>query len=326
VATRSYAYGFLKNGNATDGISTAVVSELVPGGIYAFKVYQYADAYAGTNPLSVNGISWGLTTSSTSMEATAEGEATADGQGRITFTFTAQSDHVQLSGLAIGRCQTSKMNLINLKNDANLFSILCDGLQQVIEAALNKPDFSQVDYLIQILAFDDKLRIDNLRRFASMKVYDIFFEHYDVFHNNPLGFVRVFDGGTTVTYLHSNGGNAAVGSLLLPALLTDATRSYPMIHIDGRTEMVHYSSRQLFVSPLHISGDFFQQYPKVPNGGTLSLEAYRGFGITFYGANYDDLEANGGKMFGVPFLSKLPFDGIVSPLHPTGASKDEQEK
>jgi len=103
VATRSYAYGFLKNGNATDGISTAVVSELVPGGIYAFKVYQYADAYAGTNPLSVNGISWGLTTSSTSMEATAEGEATADGQGDITFMFKLQAWHVHLSGLAIGR-------------------------------------------------------------------------------------------------------------------------------------------------------------------------------------------------------------------------------
>mmetsp|Transcript_6635 Transcript_6635/g.7093 ORF Transcript_6635/g.7093 Transcript_6635/m.7093 type:complete len:1060 (-) Transcript_6635:521-3700(-) len=244
--TRNYAYGYLRTiGNTWPNLPMAVVSGLVPGGIYAFKVYQYASLHAGTNLLSVNGISLGSTTSSKSMEATAEGEATADGQGRITFTFTAQSDHVQLSGLAIGRCQTSKMNLINLKNDANLFSILCDGLQQVIEAALNKPDFSQVDYLIQILAFDDKLRIDNLRRFASMKVYDIFFEHYDVFHNNPLGFVQIshtVDGDEYTAYTEVGNPTIkqSVGKASLPTLLTDARRCYPVINVDGNTVMVAY--------------------------------------------------------------------------------------
>eukprot|EP00751_Fragilariopsis_kerguelensis_P026002 CAMPEP_0170856910 /NCGR_PEP_ID=MMETSP0734-20130129/14917_1 /TAXON_ID=186038 /ORGANISM="Fragilariopsis kerguelensis, Strain L26-C5" /LENGTH=757 /DNA_ID=CAMNT_0011228925 /DNA_START=228 /DNA_END=2501 /DNA_ORIENTATION=- len=216
-----------------------------------------------------------------------------------------------------------RVNLINLKNDANLFSELCDDLRKEIEAALNKPDFSQVDYLEQILAFDDELRITNRFRFASMKVYDTFFEHYDLFHNNPLGFVRVQFGGT-VTYFRSNGGTTAVDGLRLPALLTDANRYYPFIFADGRSAMVcYYVHMQGFW--FESSSDFFRLYRKEPNGGTLGWEAYSSIDPlwdvpqTFYGVNYDDLDTNGGKMFGVPFLSRLPFDKIVLPLHSTGA-------
>ena len=103
--TRNFAYGFLLVGQPHK--PTAVVSGLVPSGIYAFKVYQTFDSkhdiYGGTNPLSVNGISRGSTTSSGSMEATAKGTATADEQGKITFTFQRrQTAYVVLSGLAIG--------------------------------------------------------------------------------------------------------------------------------------------------------------------------------------------------------------------------------
>ena len=101
--TLTSAYGFIRN---TAGAGTAVVSGLVPGGIYAFKVYQFFEEFASSNPLSVNGISMGLTTQTASMEATAEGQTTADGQGMITFTFTRQSWHVHLSGLAIAALPT----------------------------------------------------------------------------------------------------------------------------------------------------------------------------------------------------------------------------
>eukprot|EP00751_Fragilariopsis_kerguelensis_P042493 CAMPEP_0171014554 /NCGR_PEP_ID=MMETSP0736-20130129/25221_1 /TAXON_ID=186038 /ORGANISM="Fragilariopsis kerguelensis, Strain L26-C5" /LENGTH=770 /DNA_ID=CAMNT_0011448851 /DNA_START=33 /DNA_END=2345 /DNA_ORIENTATION=- len=215
-----------------------------------------------------------------------------------------------------------EVDLINLKNDANLFSDLCDGLRKAIMTALKKPVFSQMDYLDQILAFDDKLRIDNRFRFSSMTVYDTFFEHYDLFHNNPLGFVRVFNEGTNVTYVTGGFGNKRpIDGLRLPALLTHAGRSYPFIFADGRTRMVHYSS---FPHGFDMWADnFFQRYRKEPNGGTLGLEAYSrpsdDSTLTFYGMNYDDLDTNDGKMFGVPFLSKLPFDKIVSSLHSTGA-------
>eukprot|EP00560_Eucampia_antarctica_P008352 CAMPEP_0197825086 /NCGR_PEP_ID=MMETSP1437-20131217/2223_1 /TAXON_ID=49252 ORGANISM="Eucampia antarctica, Strain CCMP1452" /NCGR_SAMPLE_ID=MMETSP1437 /ASSEMBLY_ACC=CAM_ASM_001096 /LENGTH=141 /DNA_ID=CAMNT_0043424941 /DNA_START=91 /DNA_END=513 /DNA_ORIENTATION=- len=47
--TRNFAYGFVRN-SAGSPNPTAVVSGMVPGGIYAFKVYQYATTtYAGAN-------------------------------------------------------------------------------------------------------------------------------------------------------------------------------------------------------------------------------------------------------------------------------------
>jgi len=99
--TRNFAYGFVRN-SAGSPNPTAVVSEMVPGETYAFKVYQYSTPfYSGSNPLSVNGISMGLTTQTESMEASLQGETTADEQGRITFTFTRETPHVNLSGLAV---------------------------------------------------------------------------------------------------------------------------------------------------------------------------------------------------------------------------------
>jgi len=52
---------------------------------------------------------------------------------------------------------------------------------------------------------------------------------------------------------------------------------------------------------------------KVPN--TLAEEAYSDGGNTiFYGVSDRELRLNGNTMVGVPFLSKLPYDDIVSPL------------
>ena len=98
--TRPYAKGFLRN---IPGTGQAVVSGLIKGQHYSYKVYQYASLLASTNPLSVNGIAQADTTSSASDEATATGSAAADAAGSITFAFTRQSDHVHMSGLAIAR-------------------------------------------------------------------------------------------------------------------------------------------------------------------------------------------------------------------------------
>ena len=98
--TRTYAKGFLRN-KAGDGI--AVVEGLKPGAGYEYKVYQYASKYGGSNPLSVNGVSKGSTKQGKSDAATAKGEATATGDGKITFAFTRKSHHVHLSGLTLAR-------------------------------------------------------------------------------------------------------------------------------------------------------------------------------------------------------------------------------
>jgi len=236
-------------------------------------------------------------------------------------------------------------NLEQTENDANLFSILCDGLKKEIVKALKKPDFSQVDYLDQILAFDDKLRIENRFNFrSSIKVYDTFFDNYDVFHNNPLGFIGVRSANLkldTLSYWAKDGWPPVdcwlpVGGLSIPALLPDARRHYPMINIDGRTVMVIYGANKYVGKEEPLQGrieinefllypkDFLRDYHKEPKGGTIGWECYNlnlpdANENTYYGANYNHLDINSGKMFGVPFLSRLPFDNIVLPLHSTGA-------
>jgi len=235
-----------------------------------------------------------------------------------------------------------KSNLENLKNDATLFSKLCVDLKKEIVRALNKPDFSQEHYLDQIVAFDDKLRIENRFTFASMKIYDTFFEHYDVFHNNPLGFVRtrITDAGRLamdtdrLLYLYHSQEkgdyimNDEIDGRRLPALLTRAVRSYPVINVDGNARMVFYSGYKYGDKGFTLTDelDFFGDYHKDPNGGTLGWECYTNpilvnqtYNFTYYGVNYDDLDINGGKLFGVPFLNRLPFDEIVLPLHPDDA-------
>eukprot|EP00930_Biecheleria_cincta_P070356 TRINITY_DN5799_c0_g1_i1.p1 TRINITY_DN5799_c0_g1~~TRINITY_DN5799_c0_g1_i1.p1 ORF type:complete len:749 (+),score=108.20 TRINITY_DN5799_c0_g1_i1:97-2343(+) len=98
--TRSYAMGFVRD---KVGDAFARVSGLTPGARYAWKIYQFASLYGGVNPLFVNGISQGRTTSKNSSEPTAEGVATADLMGVISFQFTRESYHVHLSGLSISQ-------------------------------------------------------------------------------------------------------------------------------------------------------------------------------------------------------------------------------
>jgi hypothetical protein len=102
--SRQYAKGFLRR---TAGKAQAVVKGLIPGRDYAYKVYQYASEYAGTNQLSVNGASEVATTSTDSENAAAEGITKATDAGQIVFEFTRSpgsgSEQVHLSGIAIGR-------------------------------------------------------------------------------------------------------------------------------------------------------------------------------------------------------------------------------
>ena len=87
--TRDYQSGYLRN---VDGSGMAVVSGLEPGVLYAWKIYQKSTnsrlgctaiglskklslfaRYAGTNPLRVNGESFGSTTAWASADATKTG-------------------------------------------------------------------------------------------------------------------------------------------------------------------------------------------------------------------------------------------------------------
>ena len=62
----------------------AVVSGLEPGALYAWKIYQYSTnaKFAGTNPLRVNGESFGSTTAWPSADATKTGA-----EGPLFFFF-----------------------------------------------------------------------------------------------------------------------------------------------------------------------------------------------------------------------------------------------
>jgi len=143
-----------------------------------------------------------------------------------------------------------KANLRNTKIDVQIFSELCDYLKKKIKFALDHQSvFSQVDYLDMIVDFNEKLdqKRDD-RSFSSMKVYDTFFDNYDLFHNNPLGFVQVSHSGNGVEYtavadpitLHHPIALHPVGTHVLPTLLTDARRCYPVINVDGNAVMVAY--------------------------------------------------------------------------------------
>mmetsp|Transcript_103513 Transcript_103513/g.246470 ORF Transcript_103513/g.246470 Transcript_103513/m.246470 type:complete len:1452 (+) Transcript_103513:596-4951(+) len=100
--TRTYARGFLR---AVTGTATATVKDLEPGGLYAWRIYQFASFGAGTNGLSVNGVKEGSTTSLSLTDSAASklGMTRADMQGRISFSFLRSSTHVQLSGLTMKR-------------------------------------------------------------------------------------------------------------------------------------------------------------------------------------------------------------------------------
>lgn len=210
-----------------------------------------------------------------------------------------------------------KANLDNTKIDAKIFSKLCEDLKTKIVEALNEPGFSQVDYLDIILDFDDQVRIEKRFVFSSIKVYDTFFDNYDMFHENPLGFVRVsYDDNNRPTYVATGQTNniKPIDGRKLPLLLTDALRCYPVINVDGNTVLVYYSKHGHFgMQEFH----FLEDYHKDPNDG-FAREAYTNLASPhktyYYGVNYDHLDINGGMMVGVPFLSKLPFDNIVSAL------------
>jgi len=100
--SRRYAKGFLRN---KKGTATAVVSGLVAGKLYAWKVYQYASQFSGKNKLRVNGGNEIWTVASKSDEPTRMGLTKASSSGLITFQFTRVSHHVHLSGIAIGKVE-----------------------------------------------------------------------------------------------------------------------------------------------------------------------------------------------------------------------------
>jgi len=220
---------------------------------------------------------------------------------------------------------------------------------------LNKPDFSQENYLDQILVFDQELR--EKKSFASIKVYDTFFANYDVFNKNPVGFVHAStqrEGSNTKEAYHThnrdvfitftNKFDKLIDNLRLPALLDDARLCYPVINVNGESVMVAYqrdfplptaldpfSPAELINIVIGVelglgkSGffpvnheDFFQVFHKNPLG-PFTDESYRPLNPLcserFYGVDYDILEVNSGNMVGVPFLKKLPFNSVVSPLH-----------
>uniref|UniRef100_A0A6T1HI53 Uncharacterized protein n=1 Tax=Alexandrium monilatum TaxID=311494 RepID=A0A6T1HI53_9DINO len=89
--------GFARN---TEGDATAVVRGLKAGSSYDFKIWQIAYLFPGdsplTNPLAINGVSFGRTTTTQMYNPSAMGATTADSTGRITFTFTRESSAVTL--------------------------------------------------------------------------------------------------------------------------------------------------------------------------------------------------------------------------------------
>eukprot|EP00913_Durusdinium_trenchii_P034110 g31925.t1 len=104
--TRTYAHGFLRN---RPGWAKAVVSGLVPGAEYAWKVYSTTTAnvwkHARVNRLSVNGDQkgWWYTMKAPSFAPARIGMTQASGDGKITFLFYRHSHHIHFSGLAVAR-------------------------------------------------------------------------------------------------------------------------------------------------------------------------------------------------------------------------------
>jgi len=100
--TRNYHKGFLRN---TAGNGQAEVSGLVAGQNYQWRIYQYASSFewSNTNPITVNGVNKGATSSTTNTNGgpTLTGTSTADSNGKITFVFTRTNHHTALSGIAM---------------------------------------------------------------------------------------------------------------------------------------------------------------------------------------------------------------------------------
>ncbi|CAJ1414630.1 unnamed protein product [Effrenium voratum] len=114
--SRKYAKGFLRN---RKGTATALLYGLEPGSLYAWKVYQYASAFAGKNLLKVNGLSLGWTYASRSSVATKTGAHRANEHGQILFEFPRTSRHVHLSGLAFAKVFEDGDGYLSRMQDSN---------------------------------------------------------------------------------------------------------------------------------------------------------------------------------------------------------------
>eukprot|EP00930_Biecheleria_cincta_P085845 TRINITY_DN7520_c0_g1_i1.p1 TRINITY_DN7520_c0_g1~~TRINITY_DN7520_c0_g1_i1.p1 ORF type:complete len:794 (-),score=126.83 TRINITY_DN7520_c0_g1_i1:269-2626(-) len=101
--SRDYAKGFVRS---KAGSAFAKVSGLIPGALYAWKVYQFASNFKYDEPannLVVNNAGQGLTPQSESKTATKSGISTADSSGQMSFEFVRNSKQVHLSALALAK-------------------------------------------------------------------------------------------------------------------------------------------------------------------------------------------------------------------------------
>jgi len=123
--TRDYQSGYLRN---VDGSGMAVVSGLEPGVLYAWKIYQKStnSRYAGTNPLRVNGESFGSTTAWASADATKTGFTRATAAGEISFEFVRKTSHVTVSGIAMGKAP-SCFSVRSVASESCPEACFCDG-------------------------------------------------------------------------------------------------------------------------------------------------------------------------------------------------------
>lgn len=105
--TRTYANGLLRNSEGDSAVPKAIITGLISGFEYTYRVYQYdSGGSCGSNYLSINGGS-AFTTSCNSVggtgSPTASGRVAALSDGTITFTFTRVTAHVDLSALSIAK-------------------------------------------------------------------------------------------------------------------------------------------------------------------------------------------------------------------------------
>merc|ERR1712238_220036 len=245
-----------------------------------------------------------------------------------------------------------KANLENIKIDVTIFANHCtDKLKKkILSKSEEDSDFSEADYFEIVLSFDEQLR--DVRGFKSIKVYEKFFDNYDVFHENPLGFVDASKSPTSFKYMtriisrspHSSQRGTSfewkpTDGKSLAALLIDARRCYPVINVDGNSVMAYYQPEfttyyfgkiafQLKPEFKIVSrgdfptGDFLKTFRQDPSNEfaqeifspTPTVASPNLINCRFYGLNYEHLKYTNNKMFGVPFLNKLPFDSVVLPL------------
>ncbi len=218
---------------------------------------------------------------------------------------------------------TSESRNHAIASDANVFAELCKKFSGKMTEDVGKHGtFLEENYIKLIKGFHKDVEdAKNTGLFYSDRAYENFFVRYELFRDNPLGFIVIdkdlsAPGGMKYYYtsLREAGGTHVWKKVQMPvsipAMLADAKRLYPILTPDGeygfRMAAFSDTSFQAWLGDVQIN-----QIESRPNR-FYEWGDVHGNKFYAYGVGWEHVRALGRnpQIFGGPMLGELPFDRV----------------